>query len=124
MPFVLLGCRTKGLLGCQRTVGDEAVAGSSSSSSPRLKFPTVGWKRLADVRSAVEFSLGLSFDRIVAYFVSGRAVDGLQRDDFRNLSGEAFGLYKKKYGREGELCDLDNKLYFRSVMLPTLQVPT
>jgi len=84
-----------------------------------LKFPSDGWKRLVDVRSAAEASLGLSMGQIVAYFVAGRdCVYGLQREDFRNLSGEAFGLYQKAYGREGELCVLGDKLYFRSVMSP------
>ena len=114
-------CRTKGLLGFEEAGAAENGSGCSATSVPRLKFPSDGWKQLADVRGAAEVSLGLSMGQIVAYFVAGRAVDGLQREDFRNLSGEAFGSYQKSYGREGELCVLADKLYFRSVMSPAFR---
>ena len=36
--------------------------------------------------------------------MSGRAADGLPRDDFQNLSDESLALHYKKYGRDGEVC--------------------
>ena len=114
--LLLLGRRVKNILGLVRDKGVEAssntvtISGRHARAQEFLSFPKAGWISLADCKPA-EVSLSLSMGAVVSYFLLRRAADGIQRADFRNLSKESFALYKKSYGREGEV-SVERDLFF------------
>ena len=58
---------------------------------------------------------------VVSYFLLQRAADGIQHADFRNLSKESFALYKKSYGREGEVSVERDLFFFRCKFKATMK---
>ena len=81
------------------------VSAAALHRGSRENLPDEGWGCLTDFPSPrTSLSLSLTMQSVGKYFMSGRAADGLPRDDFRNLSDESFALYYKKYGRDGEVC--------------------
>ena len=112
-----MGRRVKNILGLVRDKGVEAssntvtIADRHARAQEFLSFPKAGWISLADCNLA-EVSLSrLSMGAVVSYFLLQRAADGIQRANFCNLSKESFALYKKSYGREGEV-SVQRDLFF------------
>ena len=111
--------RVKALLDGQRKgkdpLGDvddgasSADAAQETSTSSGIKdWPKEGWCRMTS-RTVDVLQLHKSFSvaAIVRYFIVRQASDGLPCDDTRNLD-ESYGLYARKYVREGEISAQDD----------------
>ncbi|XP_065182559.1 uncharacterized protein LOC135813389 [Sycon ciliatum] len=94
------------------TVTGELEDDTAGASSSDVRFPDRGWKKLVDVTQE-ELKMKFSIFSLMDYFMCRKSSDGLDADDMRAVSSHSFGLYSKKYCRDGEVCLENGTVYFR-----------
>ena len=94
------------------TGGDTLYPREKSDVDGDFVFPESGWKKVVDHTAD---SLGVKFSvfDMMDYFMCHKMSDGLGAENLRAVSSHSFGLYEKKYCRDGEACILNDRLYLK-----------